>query len=79
MSAMVDVLRQVPYFAELEAGLLRELTGKVRERKYNAGEVVQRALKVLEKDGAIRMECARVLILDPKALERWSEFRSHTP
>lgn len=48
----------------------------MRERKYNAGEVVQRALKVLEKNGAIRMERARVVILDPKALERWSESAS---
>lgn len=40
MSAMVDVLRQVPYFAELEAGSLRSLAGQVRERKYKAGEVV---------------------------------------
>jgi hypothetical protein len=36
-------------------------------------EVVQRALKALERDGAIRLERARVVILDPKALERWSE------
>lgn len=40
MNAMADVLRQMPYFAALEAGLLRELAGQVRERKYRAGEVV---------------------------------------
>lgn len=40
MSAMVDVLRQVPYFAELEAGLLKELVDQVRERKYRAGEII---------------------------------------
>jgi len=39
-------------------------------------EVVQRALKALEKDGAIRLERARVVVLDPKALERWSESTS---
>ncbi len=42
------------------------MTGSVRE-------VVQRALKALEKDGAIRLERARVVILDPTRLERWSE------
>jgi CRP/FNR family transcriptional regulator len=42
------------------------MTGSVRE-------VVQRALKTLERDGAIRMERARVVVLDAKALERWSE------
>jgi CRP/FNR family transcriptional regulator len=41
------------------------MTGSVRE-------VVQRALKTLERDGAIRMERARVVVLDAKALERWS-------
>jgi hypothetical protein len=35
--------------------------------------VVQRALKALERDGAIRMERARVVVRDVKALERWSE------
>jgi CRP/FNR family transcriptional regulator len=42
------------------------MTGSVRE-------LVQRALNALERDGAIRLERARVVILDPKALERWSE------
>jgi CRP/FNR family transcriptional regulator len=42
------------------------MTGSVRE-------VVQRALKTLEKDGAIRMQRARVEILDESVLERWSE------
>ncbi len=39
MTAMPDVLRQVPYFARLDATLLRELAGQVRERKYKTGEV----------------------------------------
>ncbi len=41
------------------------MTGSVRE-------VVQRALKALEKEGAIRMERARIVVLDAKTLERWS-------
>lgn len=45
------------------------MTGSVRG-------VVQRALKALEKDGAIRLKRARVIVLDPKALERWSESSS---
>jgi len=42
------------------------LTGSVRE-------VVQRALKTLEKEGAIRLARARIVVLDQAALERWSE------
>lgn len=42
------------------------MTGSVRE-------VVQRALKALERDGAVRLERAHVIVLDPDALERWSE------
>ncbi len=45
---------------------LAAMTGSVRE-------VVQRALKKLERDGAIRLERARVVILDAQILERWSE------
>lgn len=42
------------------------MTGSVRE-------AVQRALKASEKDGAIPLERARLVVLDPKALERRSE------
>jgi CRP/FNR family transcriptional regulator len=42
------------------------MTGSVRE-------VAQRALKTLEREGAIRMERARVVVLDQALLERWSE------
>jgi ABC-type oligopeptide transport system ATPase subunit len=52
--------------ARLTQHQIAAMTGSVRE-------VVQRALKALERDGAIRMERARVVVLDPKALERWSE------
>lgn len=40
VSATVDVLRQVPYFAELEAGPLRDLAGLVRERRCRTDEVI---------------------------------------
>lgn len=52
--------------ARLTQHQIAAMTGSVRE-------VVQRALKTLEKDGAIRLERARVVVLDPKRLERWSE------
>lgn len=31
-----------------------------------------RALKALERDGAIKVERARILVLDPNVLGRWS-------
>ncbi len=40
MTTMPDVLRQVPYFAGLDATLLKELAAQIRERKYRAGEIV---------------------------------------
>lgn len=52
--------------ARLTQHQIAAMTGSVRE-------VVQRALKALEKDGAIRLERARVIVLDPKTLERWSD------
>ncbi len=52
--------------AQLTQQQVATMTGSVRE-------VVQRALKALEKDGAIRLERVRIVVLDPKALERWSE------
>ncbi len=55
--------------ARLTQHQIAAMTGSVRE-------VVQRALKALERDGAIRLERARVVILDPRALERWSESGS---
>ncbi len=42
------------------------MTGSVRE-------VVQRALKTLEADGAIRMERAQIAVLDTSILETWAE------
>jgi CRP/FNR family transcriptional regulator len=52
--------------ARLTQHQIATMTGSVRE-------VVQRALKALEKDGAIRLERARVVVLDVKTLERWIE------
>ena len=39
----------------------------------SVGRVAQHALKSLERDFPIKLEQARVVILDPKALERWGE------
>ncbi|OGB91124.1 MAG: hypothetical protein A2Z31_08455, partial [candidate division NC10 bacterium RBG_16_65_8] len=52
--------------ARLTQHQIATMTGSVRE-------VVQRALKTLENDGAIRLERARVVVLDQAILERWSE------
>ena len=52
--------------ARLTQHQIATMTGSVRE-------VVQRALKTLEKDGAIRLERARVVVLDPAILALWSE------
>ncbi len=35
-----DVLRRVPYFAQLDAGLLEELDRQVRQRTHRKGEVI---------------------------------------
>jgi CRP/FNR family transcriptional regulator len=58
--------------ARLTQHQIATMTGSVRE-------VVQRALKALERDGAIRLERARVVVLDPAALERWSESTGSSP
>ncbi len=52
--------------ARLTQQEIAAMTGSVRE-------VVQRALKSLEQEGAIETGRARVRILDPAALRRWSE------
>lgn len=57
--------------ARLTQQQIAAMTGSVRE-------VVQRALATLEREGAIETGRARVRILDPVALERWSE-QSGTP
>jgi CRP-like cAMP-binding protein len=36
-------------------------------------EVVQHALKQLERDGAISVERSRIKVLDPIKLERWAQ------
>jgi hypothetical protein len=58
--------------AKLTQQQIATMTGSVRE-------VVQRALKILEREGAIAMGRARVRILDPATLERWSESSGSIP
>jgi CRP-like cAMP-binding protein len=58
--------------ARLTQQQIAAMTGSVRE-------VVQRALKTLERDGAIATGRARIRILDPAALERWSEAGGGLP
>jgi CRP/FNR family transcriptional regulator len=69
-----DCARGEPTLVEGTEGLcavltqqqLAAMTGSVRE-------VVQRALKTLERNGAIRLHRGRVQVVDPAALARWSE------
>ena len=58
--------------AELTQQQIAAMTGTVRE-------VVQRALKLLEREGAIRMERAHVTVLDVEALEAWSASLKSIP
>ena len=51
---------------------LASMTGSVRD-------VVQRALKTLERDGAIRVERAHMRVVDSAALVRWSEVEPLPP
>jgi len=46
---------------------IASMVGSVRE-------VVQRALKELERDGAIALERARIRVCDPSKLERWAHL-----
>jgi CRP/FNR family transcriptional regulator len=51
--------------AHLTQQQIAAMTGSVRE-------VVQRALKILEREGAIRLERAHVAVLDVDALDAWT-------
>ncbi len=46
---------------------IANMVGSVRE-------VVQRALKQLERDGAIALQRSRIEVLDPAKLERWAQI-----
>lgn len=75
MTVTVDLLRQVPGHEPLiegAAGVSVRLTQhQIAASPDSVSEVVQPAPKAPEKDGAIKMERARVLILAPQILERW--------
>lgn len=77
---LLDCTRGHPTLVEGGAGACARLTQhQIAAMTGSVREVVQRALKALEKDGAIRLERARVLVLDPKRLERWSESEGSRP
>ena len=56
-----------------EAGCVRLTQTQLAAMTGSVREVVQRALKTLERDGAIRLSRARICVLDAPALRRWSE------
>ena len=71
---LLDCMRGHETLVESGAGACARLTQhQIAAMTGSVREVVQRALKTLEKDGAVRLERARVVVLDAKALERWSE------
>ncbi len=71
---LLDCSRGHPTVMEGEATCHHRLTQQdIAAMTGSVREVVQRALKTLERDGAIRMERARVVVLDQKVLQRWSE------
>ena len=71
---LLDCMRGHETLVESGAGACARLTQhQIAAMTGSVREVVQRALKTLEKDNAIRLERARVVVLDAKALERWSE------
>ncbi|MFN3476406.1 MAG: Crp/Fnr family transcriptional regulator [Candidatus Methylomirabilales bacterium] len=76
----MDYTRGHETLIEGEAGISVRLTQhQIAAMTGSVREVVQRALKALEKEGAIKMERARILVLDPKALEHWSESLTPSP
>ncbi|HYL81373.1 MAG TPA: Crp/Fnr family transcriptional regulator [Candidatus Acidoferrum sp.] len=71
---LLDCTRGDQTLVEDGAGACARLTQhQIAAMTGSVCEVVQRALKALEEDGALRLERARVVVLDPKTLERWSE------
>jgi CRP/FNR family transcriptional regulator len=56
-----------------EAGCVRLTQTQLAAMTGSVREVVQRALKTLERDGAIRLSRARICVLDLPSLRRWSE------
>ena len=42
LSAKLHLLKQIPYFAALPRGEVRELAARLRERHYRAGDVIFR-------------------------------------
>ncbi len=70
---LLDCTRGEATLVEGAAGACVRLTQhQIAAMVGSVREVVQRALKTLEREGGIRLERARVLVLDPMALERWS-------
>lgn len=71
---LLDCVRGQPTLVEgAEAACARLTQQEIAAMTGSVREVVQRALKTLERDGVVRLERARVLVVDPQGLARWSE------
>jgi CRP/FNR family cyclic AMP-dependent transcriptional regulator len=76
---LLDRSRGAHTLAEEAASLSPRLTqDEIAAMVGSVREVVQRALKTLEHDGAIQMARGRVKIVDVQELEVWSESESGT-
>lgn len=71
---LLDCVRGEPTLVEGAASACAYLTQQqIAAMTGSVREVVQRALKTLEREGAIQMHRARVVVLDPNVLERLSD------
>lgn len=73
-SLLLDVSRGHPQLAEVNPGTRIELTQeRLAAMAGSVREVVHRALKLLEREGAIAIGRGRIEVLEPAILETWSD------
>jgi CRP/FNR family transcriptional regulator len=70
---LLDCVQGEPTLMEGDGACTRLTQQQIAAMTGSVREVVQRALKIFERDGAIRMQRARIQILDPERLARWTE------
>lgn len=74
---LLDASRGRPPLAEVDPGAQIELTQeRLAAMSGSVREVVHRALKLLEQEGAIAIGRRRIEVLEPAVLETWSGIQS---
>jgi CRP-like cAMP-binding protein len=82
LPAKMRALRNCPYFSGLGDDILKELAGsesarltqyQLAARLGTVREVVARALRQLERSGAIRLDRRQIQIVDERVLKQWGE------